>query len=90
MITEVMPYRGPSYLALRFAAMRKKRSFTIPELMHVFGHKYKKPYMAGRSLERLVSYKFLERYGDTWQITAKGHEYLRMTGENYMGEKSER
>lgn len=89
MITEVIPYRGPSYIALRYAAMRKKRSFTIPELMSVFGHKFKKPYMAGRSLERLVNHKFLERYGDTWVITPVGHQYLRMTGQNYMGEKNE-
>lgn len=86
MITEVMPYRGPSYLALRFAAMRRKRSFTIPELMNVMGYKYKKPYVAGRSLERLVSYKFLERYGDTWKITPNGYEYLRMTAQSYSGE----
>ena len=86
MITEVMPYRGPSYLALRFAAMRRKRSFTIPELMNVMGYKYKKPYVAGRSLERLVSYKFLERYGDTWKITPNGYEYLRMTAQSFKGE----
>jgi len=89
MITEVMPYRGPSYLALRYAAMRKTRAFTIPEMMTVLGHKYKKPYIAGRSLERLVNHNFLERYGDTWKITMQGHEYLRMTGRSYMGEKSE-
>jgi hypothetical protein len=86
MSTEVMPYRGPSYLALRFAAMRKKRSFTIPELMFVMGYKYKKPYVAGRSLERLVSYNFLERYGDTWKITLKGSEYLKMTAQSFKGE----
>jgi hypothetical protein len=89
MMAEVIPYRGPSYLALRYAAMRKKKSFTIVELMATFSHKFTKPYIAGRSLEVLVKHDFLERHGDSWLITPTGRQYLVMTAQNYRGEKGE-
>ena len=81
-----MPYRGPSYLALRYAAMRKTRPFTLSELMHVLGHKFDKPYMAGRSLDRLSAQGLIERTADTWQITDDGLIYLRDTATAYKGE----
>jgi hypothetical protein len=89
MMTEVIPYRGPSYLALRYAAMRKKRSFTVVELMSTFSHKFTKPSTAGRSLEVLVKHNFLERQGDSWLITPTGRQYLVATAKSYWGEKGE-
>ena len=81
-----MPYRGPSYLALRYAAMRKTKPFSLSDLMHVMGHKFEKPYMAGRSLDRLTAQGLIERIDDKWQITDDGSIYLRDTATAYKGE----
>lgn len=75
----VIPYRGPSYSALRYASMRRTRSFTIPELMYVIGHRFSRPSKAGRSLDSLTKHGFLKRIGDTWSITESGYDYLRLT-----------
>jgi hypothetical protein len=49
-------------------------------------HKFKKPYVAGRSLDRLTNLGFLSRDGDTWRITEVGYDYLRSTTTDYSGE----
>lgn len=66
--------------------MRKNKPFTIPELMYVMGHKFAKPYMAGRSLDRLTSQGLVERVQDKWKITEYGMAYLRDTATAYRGE----
>jgi hypothetical protein len=85
-ITTVIPYRGPSYIALRYASMKKTRPFTLQELFNCMHHKFKKPYVAGRSLDRLTNLGFLSRDGDTWRITEVGYDYLRSTTTDYSGE----
>jgi len=75
----LMPYRGPSYSALRYAAMRKKNSFTVSDVMALIGHRFKQPYMAGRSLERLTNLGFLKYSQGSWTITSAGYDYLRVT-----------
>lgn len=86
MTQTVIPYRGPSYTALRYASMKKMRPFTLPELFGCMSHKFKKPYVAGRSLDRLTNLGFLTRTGDKWLITEVGYDYLRMTADDFKGE----
>lgn len=82
----LMPYRGPSYSALRYAAMRKQRAFTVDEVMHTIGHRFEKPYIAGRSLDRLTKQGLLTCSDGKWTITIAGLEYLRTTVKPYQGE----
>jgi hypothetical protein len=73
-------------MALRYASMKKTKTFTLQELFACMHHKFHKPYVAGRSLDRLTNLGFLSRDGDAWRITEVGYDYLRNTTTDYSGE----
>lgn len=86
-MTTLVPYRGPSYIALRYAAMRRDRPFSEEDVYKVFGHKFEHKYMVGRSMKRLANIGLVKTEQDKWVITDKGRQYLRDTAEEYYGEK---
>lgn len=82
-----IPYCGPSYITLRYAAMRKEKPFNEDDVYKLFKHKFEHKYLITRSLKRLANYGLIKSDDNKWVITDKGRGYLRDTAKEYYGEK---
>jgi len=86
MSTPAFTYNGPTHLALKYASMKKRTTFTSEDLFKLSPKKFKHLYMVNRSLDRLVKNGFIHKQADDYQITPQGYQHLCAIAKPYRGE----
>lgn len=86
MTTEVFKYNGPTHLALSYASMKKRTTFTAQDLFNLSPKRFGHLYMVKRSLDRLLKHGFIHQKAGKYQITVQGYQHLCAISRPYRGE----
>lgn len=86
MSSTLFVYNGPTHLALKYASMKKKQTFTADDLLKLSPKRFIKPSRVHRSLDTLVKYGLLNKVSDSYQITLEGYRHLCNIAQPYRGE----
>jgi|LauGreDrversion4_2_1035121.scaffolds.fasta_scaffold08105_12 ribosomal protein S19E (S16A) len=87
MIKEHFSKNGISDTTLKYAQMRRGKPATPNMVVALAPKRFKSPYEARRCFQTLERLGLVSRVGDdSWAITPKGSEYLRLTAKPYVGE----